>query len=181
MHPYSSIATTAAWQKKQNNTYPNRWIYCDVKSTLDVSVSITISRALISEKLFTQRWMLIEITGANEIYRTKRYKRAHSVLNSKVLRTCFARGKIFENVGFFQETRKILPSLKEILKGWLVFIYTDRFEIIHVRCRVRMYYSVFSAIFILSDFDPYLLSYIYIYIERERERLFRCITTLQSG
>ena len=39
--------------------------------------------------------MLVEITGANEIYTTKRYKYAHSVLNLKVLNTCLARGKIF--------------------------------------------------------------------------------------
>ena len=45
--------------------------------------------------------MLVEITGANKMYTTKRYKRAHSVLNLKVLSTCLARGKIFENVGFF--------------------------------------------------------------------------------
>ena len=51
----------------------------------------------------------------------KRYKRAHSVLNLKVLSMCLAHRKIFENVGFF-----------------------------------------FSAFFILSDLDPYLLSYIYV-------------------
>ena len=63
--------------------------------------------------------MLVEITGLNKMYTTKRYKRAHSVLNLKVLSTCLARRKIFENVGFF--------------------------------------------FFILSDLDPYLLSYIYIW------------------
>ena len=50
------------------------------------------------------------------MYTTKRYKRAHSDLNLKVLSTCLASGKIFENVGFFQETRKILPSFKEMRK-----------------------------------------------------------------
>ena len=58
-------------------------------------------RTLISGKSFTQRWMLVEITGANKIYTMKRYKRAQSVLNLKVLSTCLARGKIFKNVGSF--------------------------------------------------------------------------------
>ena len=40
------------------------------------------------------------------MYPTKRYKRAHSVLNLKVLNTCLARGKIFENVGFFFKRRE---------------------------------------------------------------------------
>ena len=40
------------------------------------------------------------------MYTTKRYKRAHSVLNLKVLSTCLARGKIFENFGPSLETRK---------------------------------------------------------------------------
>ena len=52
------------YMKKQNNN-PNWWIYCDVKSTLNVSVSITIIRTLMSGKLFIQWWMLVEITGAN--------------------------------------------------------------------------------------------------------------------
>ena len=49
--------------------------------------------------------MLAEMTGANEKYTTKRYKYAHSVHNSKVLRTCLARGNIFENVGFPKEIK----------------------------------------------------------------------------
>ena len=44
---------------------------------------------------------------------------------------------------------------------------------------------VFSATFILSDFDPYLLSYIYIYIYiyilSSTDRLFRSIRTLQCS
>ena len=91
----------------------SRWIYCDVKSTLNVSVSITIIRTLISGKLFTPRWMLIEIIGANKMYTTKRYKRAHGVLNLKVLSTCLARGKIFENVGFFKGREKSSRLLKK--------------------------------------------------------------------
>ena len=85
--------------EKQNN--PNRWIYCDVKSALNISVSIAFIRTLISEELFTQRWMLVKITGANKMYTTKRYKYALSVLNLKVVSTCLTCGKIFENVGFF--------------------------------------------------------------------------------
>ena len=50
--------------------------------------------------------MLAEIKGgANEKYSTKRVKRAHCVHNSKVIRTCLARGSIFGNVGFHKETR----------------------------------------------------------------------------
>ena len=49
--------------------------------------------------------MLFEITGANEKYTTKRYKCAHCVHNSKKLRTCLARGNIFEKVWFPKETR----------------------------------------------------------------------------
>ena len=84
--------------EKQNN--PNRWIYCDVKSMLNVSVSITFIRTLISKEIFTQWWMLVEITGADKMYTTKRYKCAHSILNLKVLSMCLACGMIFEN-GFF--------------------------------------------------------------------------------
>ena len=35
----------------------------------------------------------------------KKYKRAHSIHNLKVLRICLAHGNKFENVGFFKETR----------------------------------------------------------------------------
>ena len=59
---YGSKSDRMKKAEKQNN--PNRGIYCDVKSTLNVSVSITIIRTLISGKLFTQRWILVEITGA---------------------------------------------------------------------------------------------------------------------
>ena len=51
------------------------------------------------------------------MYTTKRYKRAHSVLNLKVLSVCLAHGTIFENVGFFFKTReKSSHILKEIRK-----------------------------------------------------------------
>ena len=98
-HMYDEKKIYVKNAEKQNN--PNRWIYCDVKSTLNVLVSITIIRTLILGKLFTQRWMLVKITGANKMYATKRYKRACSILNLKVLSTCLTHGKIFENVGFF--------------------------------------------------------------------------------
>ena len=74
--------------EQQNN--PKRWIYCDVNSTLNISVSITIIRTLIPGKLFTQRWMLVEITGPNKMYTTKRYKLLNWILNLKVLSTCLA-------------------------------------------------------------------------------------------
>ena len=58
--------------------------------------------------------MLAEMKGANkEIYDEKIQKRAHSVHNSKVIRTCLARGKIFENVGFSKETRQNLPFIEK--------------------------------------------------------------------
>ena len=94
---YGSKSDSMKKVEKQNN--PNRWIYCDVKPTLNVSVSITFISTLIPGELFTQRWMLVEITGANKMYTTKRYEHAHSVLNLKVLSTCLAHGMTFENVG----------------------------------------------------------------------------------
>ena len=48
-----------------------------------------------------------------EIYNEKIDKHAHSVQNSKVIRTCLARGKILENVGFFKETRQNLPFIEK--------------------------------------------------------------------
>ena len=58
--------------------------------------------------------MIAELTGANkEIYNEKIHKRAHSVQNSKVIRTCLVRGKIFENVGFPKETRRNLPFIEK--------------------------------------------------------------------
>ena len=62
---------------------------------------MTFVRTLTSGELFIQQWMLVEITGANKMFTTKRYKRAYSLLDFKVLSTCLARGMIFENVGFF--------------------------------------------------------------------------------
>ena len=67
--------------------------------------------------------MLVEMTGANEMYSTKRYKRAHSVYNSKVIRTCLTRGNIFENFGFPKETRYILPFIKKYAKTSKFLIY----------------------------------------------------------
>ena len=86
--------------KAEKQNYPNRWIYCDEKPTLNISVSITFIRTLISGELFTQRWMLVEIMGAHKMYTMERYKRAHSVLNLKVLSMCLAHRMIFENIGF---------------------------------------------------------------------------------
>ncbi len=64
--------------------------------------------------------MVVEITGSNKIYTTKRYKRAHSVLNSKVFGRCLARGKIFENVGFLfkrrEKSTRLLKKYAEIGK-----------------------------------------------------------------
>ena len=75
--------------------------------------------------------MLAEMTGANEKYTTKRYKRAHSVLYLKVLRTCLARGNIFENVGFPKETREILLFIKKYAK-------TSRFSYIQIVLKSSM-------------------------------------------
>ena len=54
--------------------------------------------------------MLVKITGANKMYTIKKYKRACSVLNFKVLSTCLARQMIFENVGFFKRQEKQIPN-----------------------------------------------------------------------
>ena len=128
--------------------------------------------------------MLVKITGANKMYITKRYKRAYSVLNLKVLSTCLARGMIFENVGFFYETRKILPSFKEICRDrlswqasiivWTILMTSKSWwRLLKPKCLTLAIHHnkfiwfglfCFSTFFILSDSDPYLLSYIYIYI-----------------
>ena len=75
--------------------------------------------------------MLAEITGAKEKYTMKRYKCAHSVHNSKVLRTCLARGNIFENVGFLEETRQNLPFIKKYTK-------TSKFSYIQIILKSSM-------------------------------------------
>ena len=104
------------WRKQKNRIIQ----VGEFKSTLNVPVSMTFTRALISE-LFTQRWMFVEIIGANKMYTTKRYKHAQSVLNLKVWSTCLARGKIFENVGFFNETRKIFQRNMQILVSFHIY------------------------------------------------------------
>ena len=48
-----------------------------------------------------------------EIYNEKIHRRLHSVHNSKVIRTCLARGNIFENAGFPKETRQNVPFIKK--------------------------------------------------------------------
>ena len=59
--------------------------------------------------------MLVKIIGTN-MYITKRYKRVFSVLNLKVLSTCLARGRMFENVGFLRDQKcpPILDKYTEI-------------------------------------------------------------------
>ena len=58
--------------------------------------------------------MLAGMTGANgEIYNEKIQKFAHCVHNAKVMGTCLARGKIFENVGFPKETRQNLLFIEK--------------------------------------------------------------------
>ena len=56
--------------------------------------------------------MLVEITGVNKMYTTKRYKCAYSILNLKVLSTYWVSG-IFENVGFFKRQEKSCCLLKK--------------------------------------------------------------------
>ena len=54
------------------------------------------------------------MTGANEqIYNEKMHESAQSLHNSKVVRTCLARGNIFENVGFPKETRQNLSFIEK--------------------------------------------------------------------
>ena len=60
-----------------------------------------------------------------EIYNEKIHKHAHSVQNSKVIRTCLARGKIFENVGFFKETRQNPPLTLTSTLHHDIFTYLD--------------------------------------------------------
>ena len=98
-------------REKQNNQ--KRWIYCNVEPMLNVSVWISFMKTLISWKLFTQGLILVKITGANKMYTSKRYKRAYSVLNLKILSTCLACEMIFENVGFFKGQEKSSSLLKK--------------------------------------------------------------------
>ena len=48
-----------------------------------------------------------------EMHNEKIHKRAHSVHNSKAIRTCLAHENIFENVGFPKETRQNLPFIEK--------------------------------------------------------------------
>ena len=48
-----------------------------------------------------------------KIYNEKIHKHAHSVQNPKVIRTCLACGKIFENVRFPKEMRQNLPFIEK--------------------------------------------------------------------
>ena len=58
------------------------------------------------------------------MYTTKRYKRAHSVLNLKVLNSCLARGMIFENVVFLRDKKNpsVLRTLCADLYLFVVYI-----------------------------------------------------------
>ena len=74
--------------------------------------------------------MLVAITGANKMFTAKRYKRAHSVHNLKMLRTCLARGNIFEN-GFFLRDEINPPVFKKYAK-------TSKFSYIHIVLKSSM-------------------------------------------
>ena len=57
----------------------------------------------------------------------------HIAFKVQVIRMCLARGKIFENCGFFKETRQNLPFIEKYATNKFTF------GIIHVKCYVRMY------------------------------------------
>ena len=59
--------------------------------------------------------MLVEITGANKEYISKKYERAFNVHNLKVLSTCLVRGMMFENVGFLRDQISS-PVFREICR-----------------------------------------------------------------
>ena len=80
--------------------------------------------------------MFAEITGANKKYTMKRYKHAHSVHNSKVLRTCLAHGNIFKNVGFPKETRQILLFIKK-------YAMTSKSSYIQIVLKSTMYLCMY--------------------------------------
>ena len=67
----------------------------------------------------------------------KIHKHAHSVHNSKVIRTCLPRGKIFENVRFPKEMKQNLPFIEKYKQ--VSFHMYKSFGIIHVKCYVRLY------------------------------------------
>ena len=56
------------------------------------------------------------------MYNEKIQKRALSVHNSKVIRTCLARGKIFENLGFPKETRQNLSFIEKYATNKLSYV-----------------------------------------------------------
>ena len=57
------------------------------------------------------------------------HKCAHSVHNSKVIRTCLTCGNIFENVGFPKEMRQNLPFIeKYATTSKFSYIYIDHLE-----------------------------------------------------
>ena len=72
---YGSKSDSMKKAEKQNN--PKRCIYCDVKSTLNVSVSIAFIRTLILEEFFTQRWTLVEKMEAKRMYATEKIQNVH--------------------------------------------------------------------------------------------------------
>ena len=120
----------------KNRIIQIRWIYFDVKPTLNVSVLIAFIRTLISwEMLFTQQWMLVEITGAK-----KRYIR-------KNIRTL--KNPTFSN---------IIPRAKHVLN-------TFKLGTLNVRYYIILFFLTFFMLLELDPYIlPYIYIYIYIYI-----------------
>ena len=118
-----------------------RWTYFYVKPTLNVSVLDNLHQDfdIMKNVVHTAMDACVEITGAKKMYITKD---SLNDLEVKVSSKCLARGKMFENVRFLCD-RKSPPVFKWICRDryffFFFFIFTDHHDVIHVKCRVRVY------------------------------------------
>ena len=92
-----------------------------------------------------------------EIYNEKIHKRAHSVHNSKVIRTCLARGNIFENVGFPKKRDKTCRLLRNTQRQVSFHMYTD-FWIMNTMCTFMYLFVVYFS------FAPVISASIHRYV-----------------
>ena len=99
--------------------------------------------------------MLAKITGANEKYTTKKYKCAHSVHNSKVLRTCLLLWKIWisrllKNTGWFQicfhlpDTFLRLLNYERYVHVCIFSLYTFYFLLLSQQASIAMWTILIS-------------------------------------
>ena len=80
-----------------------------------------------------------------EIYNEKIHKRAHSVHNSKVIRTGLARGNIFENVRFPIESRQNLPFIEKYATLFIYLHTVKWFQVLLCITNYSIQYQSFSG------------------------------------